>query len=349
MGRAKILIMLFTFSFYLNAENIIDVYGTDLKQSEDLIKSHGSQASDIQSQFMDEIIKISNGGNDRNLSVILAKKNQLISNIQKQYDFSYVEFETVFYPGDKDIYTTIEVVRQNDKNRLQFIPRKIKTPPPTTLLKQDILNKMIKFQDISMNLILNNHLNNKQAKCPVYHCLPGFNHPELRDFFKLLTQEAGKEKKLLISTINNDPLSERITAAIYLTGFLNDPHEIISLLTPLVMNNDVGVRNSAMRVINETMNKSRIHEINVTPFINLLDSPFDTDRNKALLVLLNAANLTSSKQLIINKGDKQLISLLRLKQPNNNKVTYALLKKISNKDFGSNNADAWEKWFNSLN
>ena len=75
----------------------------------------------------------------------------------------------------------------------------------------------------------------------------------------------------------------------------------------------------------------------------------NTDRNKALLVLLNAANSSSSKQLIIREGTKQLVSLLRLKQPNNHEMAYDLLKKISGKDFGSHNPDAWEKWLETMN
>lgn len=89
------------------------------------------------------------------------------------------------------------------------------------------------------------------------------------------------------------------------------------------------------------MNKAGIHEIDVMPFVKLLDSPFDTDRNKALLVLMNAANSTSSQQLISQNGHKNLVALLRLKQPNNHEPTYALLKKVSGKDFGPDNADAW--------
>ncbi|WP_028388749.1 HEAT repeat domain-containing protein [Legionella fairfieldensis] len=349
MGRVNFFILLCAFSLCLNAASIIDVYGIDFRQAEDLIKNYGTQVGDIESRFIDAMIKISNGGKDDYfMKVVFPKKNQLIDNIKKQYDFAYVQFDTIVYPNDKDIHTTIEVVGQNDKDRLRFIPKKDKAVP-TTKSKHDLIEKMIEFHNSSMNLILNNQLNTKGTKCPVYHCLPGFNHPKLKKEFSVLTDSAPKEKDLLVKTINSDPLPQRRTAAIYLIGYFNDPQEILSLLTRHVMDSDEGVRNSAMRVISETMNKAKIHDINVMPFLNLLDSPFDTDRNKALLVLLNAASSTLSKQLIIQKGNKKLVSLLRLKQPNNHDVTYALLKKISDKDFGSNNIDAWEKWLDTMN
>ena len=344
MARIIFFMLFCAFSLNLHATNSVDVYGVDLRQSEDLIKNFGSQAGDIEAQFLKEIIKISNGSKDESLmKTILYKKNQLIKKIQQQYNLAYVQFDTVFYPNTNKTYTTIEVINQHDKDRLRFIQKKNEICS-TTQVRRDLIDKMIEFQDIESNILLTNQLNDKEAQCPVYHCLPGFNHPKLRDSFDLLTLNASKEKELLIKTLNNDPISQRRTAAIYLIGHLNDPHEIISLLTNHVTDSNDGVRNSAMRVISETMRKANLHEINVIPFLNLLDSPFDTDRNKALLVLLNAANSALSKQLIIENGHKNLISLLRLKQPNNHDAAYALLKKISNKDFGSHNIDAWKKW-----
>lgn len=349
MKKIKFFIVFCAFSLNLNAANIIDVYGVDVRKSEEVIKNYGAQVGDMESQFIKEMIKVSNGGNDDYFTnVILPKRNQLMTKIQKHYNFALVHFDTVFYPNDKDTHTTIEIVGQNDISRLQFVPKKNKVLNPIKS-KHDLIDNMVAFYDRSMNLILNNQTNSNDTKCPVYHCLSGFNHPKLKDSFSVFIRSARKEKKLLIKTIDSDPLPQRRIAAIYLVGYLNNPHEIISLLTKCVTDSDDGVRNSAMRVIGETMKKAKIHEINVMPFLKLLDSPVNTDRNKALLVLLNAANSSSSKQLIIREGTKQLVSLLRLKQPNNHEMAYDLLKKISGKDFGSHNPDAWEKWLETMN
>lgn len=328
----------------LNAANIIDVYGADSTESENIIKNYGPEVGDIESQVMQGFIKASNIGNDQYLKkVILPKRSQLIEKIKRHYGFVFVQFDTVFYPNDEDTHTTIEVITQNDKKRLRFIPLKNKAPS-TLELKHDLIDKMVAFHDKSMGLLLNNQLDSTVAECPVYHCTAGFNHPQLKDSFALLTYRAPKEKALLINTIDRDPLPERRVAAIYLTGYLDDPHEIISLLTKHVMDSDDGVRNSAMRVIAETMRKAKIDNINIKPFLELLDSPYNTDRNKALYVLLDTANSAASKKLIIRDGNKQLLALLQLKQPNNHDIAYDLLKKISGKDFGPQNFDAWAAW-----
>lgn len=90
----------------------------------------------------------------------------------------------------------------------------------------------------------------------------------------------------------------------------------------------------------------KITQINVLPFLRLLDSPYTTDRNKALFVLFNSLD-SHSKRIILQKGKVKLLALLRLKQPNNHRISYLLLKKISGKDFGENNSKAWEKWFSA--
>jgi hypothetical protein len=64
LKRVTFFILLTAFSLTLNAANLVDVYGVDLEQSEDLIKNYGSQVSEIEEQFLREMIKISNGGKD---------------------------------------------------------------------------------------------------------------------------------------------------------------------------------------------------------------------------------------------------------------------------------------------
>ena len=115
----------------------------------------------------------------------------------------------------------------------------------------------------------------------------------------------------------------------------------VSELTDLLA---IAMKNNAIRVIGETMNRANISNINMVPFLNLLNSPYNTDRNKALYVLLAAAESPSSKKLIIQQGSRNLLAMLKLKQPNNHDISYQLLKKISGKDFGEYNSIAWEKW-----
>lgn len=334
--------MSYAVSIGINAANIVDVYGIDPKKQDDLIKKYGAQVGDYEAKFLDKLANGSKSSNEHDsVEVLFQNRLRLINEIKQHYGFSYVDFDTIIYPHNK-AYTTIEVISKNDKDRLQFI-NKITKPSPQKP-KYDLIEQMREFQTISGQVMLSNQMDTKDTQCPVYHCLPGFTHAKLIDQFNQFNARAIKEKDLILKTINNDSNPERRTAAIYLMGHFNDPKEIISFLTKHIMDADSGVRNAAMRVINETMGKAKIHEIDVLPFLSLLDSPYDTDRNKALLILSKTAKSKKSKNLITEYGKDRLLELLRLKQPNNHDASYMVLKEISGKDFGSNNYEAWEQW-----
>ena len=82
--------------------------------------------------------------------------------------------------------------------------------------------------------------------------------------------------------MNHDPIPDRRAAAVFLIGHFKDPKEIMSTLTPHVMDADSGVRNNVMRVIGMTMEKAHLTQIDLHPFLVLLQSPVESDRNKAL-------------------------------------------------------------------
>ncbi|MBA2653372.1 MAG: HEAT repeat domain-containing protein [Tatlockia sp.] len=341
MKKFVIFLLSYLISFSINAADIVDVFGTDPLKSEDIIKHYGTQIGNIARKL---IAKTSPTTSDTDPD--LFKRMQLIDKIKHDYGFAYVDFDTVFYPN-RDTYTTIEVVSKKDKDRLRFV-NKITRPLPYKP-KHDLVDKMIEFQSTYGKLFFSSQLDLKDFECPFYHCLPGSRHPKLKDNFDLFNARAVKEKDLITSTIENDPNPERRASAVFLVGHFDDPKEIVSFLTKHIMDPDSVVRNAAMRVINETMNKANLHEMDVLPFLSLLDSPYDTDRNKALYILSDAATIEASKNLIIQHGKDRLISLLRLKQPNNHEASYALLKQISGKDFGSRNYEAWNQWFLKMN
>jgi hypothetical protein len=83
-----------------------------------------------------------------------------------------------------------------------------------------------------------------------------------------------------------------------------------------------------IRVIADTMHRSGIQKIDVRPFIQLLDSPYETDRNKSLFVLLEAADLPEQNQQIRELAISKLLSLAKLRQPNNHAFAVKLLEKL---------------------
>lgn len=100
-----------------------------------------------------------------------------------------------------------------------------------------------------------------------------------------------------------------------------------------------------MRVISAIMD---INTINVNPYINLLNSPYGTDRNKALAVLFNASKDPAAKTHIIQNAGHNLLKILELKQLNNHEDAYLLLKNISGKNYSEYDLNAWKNWLSSV-
>ncbi|WP_156812621.1 hypothetical protein [Legionella tunisiensis] len=53
---------------------------------------------------------------------------------------------------------------------------------------------MIVFSHLEFQLMANNQLNIKDTSCPVYHCVSGFHHPQLKPYLKIFNAGVIKEK-----------------------------------------------------------------------------------------------------------------------------------------------------------
>lgn len=342
----RFLLIVFSIASFIPcfANNIVDIYGTDnIKKSQIILKHYSKEIGNIEEALLRELKKNSNESSSLKFEEIIAKKNKLQEKIKKEFNFLNVDFQTINYFDDKNIYTTIEVIEANQPRRLQFLEK----PSSRFLVKKhnDLIDKMIQFNNLEMKLILNKQISIKNIHCPVYHCVAGFQHPLLKPYLSLFNKGAIKEKKLIIATLNHDPDLERRAAAVFLTAHFKEPKDIIALLSLHLNDPSPKVRNNVMRVIGQTMEQGHLNQFSISPFLAMLDSTHVTDRNKALIILLNAAEAKESKVNLIKNGQHALIALLRLKQPNNHKLAYQILQKISGQDLGEYDCNAWNKWF----
>lgn len=329
------------FSLNVSANNIIDVYGTSLRESERIISKFAQSVLDIENLLGEQAKESINKKYDEKAIRILEKKRLLVEKIKQEGNFSYVDFDTVYYPESRNYYTTIEVIKKNQLTRQRFISSepKIEHLPP----KHDVINEMILFNKKIFQLMLDNKLDSSDNYCPVYHCIVGFNDPQIKPYLQRFNNAAVMKRNLIIDTLNKDSDPERRSAAAYLIGHFQNPREIVSLLLPHVNDPSNMVRNNVMRTLGTTLYKANIRRINVMPFLRLLDSPYATDRNKALYIISKAVEAKQSRALLIHHKGETLLSLLRLKQPNNHDMAYLILKKISHQDFGDDLL-AWERW-----
>lgn len=342
-----------TFLVGTSAAGTVDLYGLSPKDASKILKQYSKVIAELEPVVLKETTKQAPDTDlNESLKEAVTKKYNLLQEITKKNGFLFVDFQTIFYPNDNSYSTTIEIVDKQHPERMKFVNAmpfrnaKEDIPENKSGYKPDLIDTMTKYHFTSMKMLMTHQITSK-AKCPVYHCTVGFEDRELKPYLTVFNNGVIKNKKLIIETLRHDKSSQRRASAALLIGHFKDPLEIISLLSPSVTDKDEGVRNNAMRVIGATMDKAKLHKIDVTPFLNALDSPYVTDRNKALWVLTNAVDNAVSKKIILQKGGDKLLAILQLQQPNNHDFAYIILKKISGKDFGSTNVAAWKLWVES--
>lgn len=321
---------------------IVDVFGVDRQTAKDIQQKYAEKVGALELEKAKEVYELSDEEFDKNkkqAEEVLRKHVELTNAIKDHYDFAFVNFNTIKYPQEDDLYTTIDVVTKDQPQRLKFVSKDKATNFPQ---KNDIIQKMIEFQAISMDIAMSNQ--NVDDKCEVHHCITSFSHPQLKPYLEMFNTAAKKEKKLILNTLKNDPDPERRGAAVFLVGHFKNPKEVIKVLTPMLDSNSVVVRNNAMRVIGATIASAKLTNIDARPFIKQLDSPYVTDRNKALYVLYGLMDNAKPKQQILQDGREKLVKILYLKQPNNHEFAYQILKSVSGKDYAENNYKEWEAW-----
>ena len=320
----------------------VDVYGQPEQISKKIAEHYGARVYQLEKKL--QALR-ANGHADQGLMhALIRQKKELIQDIKHQGPFTYVQFETILYPEDKSLYTSIEIISKDQPQRLRFIDQR--PSPHSKTKKKDIIDEMTQFTMLNFKLMQDPKFILDKTPCPIYHCILSYHYPELKPYLKHFNQAEQAKKAFIIHTLNHDADRNRRASAAFLMGHDPDPKTIIHTLLPHVNDPDSLVRNNVIRVLSATLFKSHL-SMDPTPFIELLDSPYASDRNKSLLVLYTLADSSPANQIILTKGSERLLKMLQLQQPNNHRPAYEVLKKISQKTFGEHDIQAWRNYLES--
>lgn len=313
----------------LKAGSVVDIYGDESAKGQAIVKQYGSAFAKLDSSFFKEVQKYQGNIPVPVIKILSDKRDALLKRVQSEGNYVYVDYDSVDYPPDTQRYLTIEVIKQEDAKRLHWVTHAAlnQTTPSKS---QDIIQAMQDYEQLGQQLLFQNEIKPDQIHCKEHHCLFGFDHPQLKPYREIFDKGIRQEKEKIIHTLNEDVSPERRASAAFLVGEFASAEEIIRTLTPHVTDVDQGVRNNAIRVIAGTLNhsKSCLKQLDVSPFIQLLDSPYETDRNKALFVLLAAVENPQLKQKIRQSAKPQLLALSHLKQPNNREPARLILERL---------------------
>lgn len=308
----------------------------------DLFGTSQITIEEVQLRFGNDIKKMAEailGGDDQTFADLY---DRILSGIQAMGDFAYVGIAPVTYYGrGRYVYVTIDIVDQQDRGRrLGFsqAPLKEFSDP------EGLLAAWQEYQDTAIALLDKGELKESKVRCPALHCVWGFDHPKLKTYLRLFQSRVPGEKKQLKAILREDKEESHRANAAFLLAHTSDPTELVKTLLPSIRDPASVVRNNVMRVLSDIATKRKDVLIPIDALIEALDFPETTDRNKSLVTLVALTTRPGNKEILIRKAGFRLIRLLRLLQPNNHDVAYAILKKISGKDFGELNYKAWEEW-----
>lgn len=325
----KVQIMLAVFICFgqSHAAQNVDLFGDDSSKGQKILRAYSHDVNNLASWYNKLDIKYQHNIPEKIQAKIQKKRHALQEAIKTKGHYLYADYEAVYYPDENKSYITIEVIRPEEKQRLQWV-KVARNTTDTSHEKHDIITVMQDYVNEGVKLILSQQLDVSKIHCESYHCLFGFDHPKLKPYKNKFAQGIIRDKSLIINTIKTDPDPTRRAAAVFLVGEFKSAQEIVSLLRKHVADGDDEVRNNVMRVIASTMHKSGIKKIDVKPFIALLDSPYEADRNKALFVLYEAADVPYQNKTIRLLAEAKLQCLAKLKQPNNKVFAMQILDKI---------------------
>ncbi|KTD17391.1 hypothetical protein [Legionella jordanis] len=344
----KILILTFYFNDLFSANAIIDLYGVDepiaskiIRQSNANIQRYVEMESNMGAVSPDKM--------DDALSKHLKLHDQIINQIKKYGDFSFVDISIIYYPDKNTRYTTIDIVPSSEMFR-------IPNPPKRKIDKELVLNTETKnlfklwsrYNEDNISLINKGTFSSKQQACPVVHCIWGFDKKELNEYlpkFRTLASKNINQLKNFIRLSSND---EERGDAIFLLAHSDDYRSTASFLFDYVNDESAVVRNNSLRVIAGILSTHKIDDLPLQKIIEALNYPLVTDRNKAANVLYHAAHndATTHEQIITGAGNI-LVNLLKLKQPNNHNPAYLTLKEISHQNYSEYDYQHWQEWIDS--
>ncbi len=343
--RCKHTLRLLVYSFFLfvvsvqaNGKVIIDMYKTDQITVKEVNQKFGKKIEEIV-WLMSPKRSVPDSEFERSGKLWVG----VIDGIRSMGDFAYVNMSPVFYTGNEEDHVTLDIVDKKDQHRLAyFLPKPNGSfPDPDRLIE-----KWTQYESQGIKLLFQKQeiAQNAPIKCFVNHCVYGFEHKDLKPYESVFNRLVPKNKKKLIAILKKDRDEKKRASACFLLAHLKNPREVINTVSPSIFDSSAGVRNAAMRVIGGTLSRNPKIDFSIKTALVALDFPSETDRNKALYMISILSKKSKYHNYLRKHASIVLIEQLKMKQPNLHELSYQVLKKISGKNFGARDYEAWRQW-----
>ena len=316
--------------------DFLDVYGTDKIDSDSICEALYDDLNKVMRLFENKAFLVNLQVTEEELSYW----SSIPARIKTMGPFESVVFSPVSYI-DGRVFITIDVVETKDaEKRSNFYPN----PQESISDVAGLIEQWDKYAKLGYKLFYTDPKAIQFTSCPGFHCLYGFEYPAFKKYGDLFVREVPLKTDALIKVLQRDKDVRKRGTAVYLLAYTKDIKVLLKALRLAIRDPNALVRNNVMRVLESAISENRTTDFPLGEIMAALDFPSETDRNKALYIVLSLVERSDFSDYFAKKEGSQFVKLLKMRQPNIHDVAYQILKKISRKDYGEHDYVSWNKW-----
>jgi hypothetical protein len=160
------------------------------------------------------------------------------------------------------------------------------------------------YEEAGFALIDKGELKADRVRCPAFHCVLGFDYPSLRKYEGILYTKVPKNKKTLKAILRGDNQQTHRADAAFLLAHISVAGELIEAILPLIKDSSATVRNNVMLVLSQVTEERRDVAIPISPFLQALEFPVTTDRNRSLATIDAICHVRKTKRSLFATPDQ---------------------------------------------
>jgi hypothetical protein len=266
---------------------------------------------------------------------------ELDRRIREMGAFAVVDFAFISYFGkDTGTYLTIDLVDEGDRERrMPFAPE----PAGSFEDPDGLLAAWGEYEQLGWPFLTAGKIQ-QPVRCPAFHCVFGFDEPELAPYEDRFESGVPANRDRLVQILESDADEGNRATAAFLLAHLDDGEDVVALMLDSFTDGSSVVRNNAMRVVALLAGNHAEIEVPLGPAIRALDYPSTTDRNKAAAIIEARCGRPEYRETILRDAGPRLLEMLALWQPNNHDYAYQILTKVSGESFDKRDHESWAAW-----